>query len=279
MAKTESINVLLDPSGKMVLNEAYGVLTDRFASASISNFLKNKNYSGDMSSGSVVIKKFQNGTVATYGTASTNGYGTALKGTEVTINLSNRKEIVDQVEQADISEMGLQELVNKRADSNSKTMEIDLDKAFFSTAYSTGTETDSSSTDIKDIVEDMIVEVESVENSYYNGIDREFISIVLTPALYGELRTYIDTTNTANVTIGEDVIPTYHGCKIFKSTRLPEGVDAIVMMDESVAQPLYVNDYTAEKVPYRDAIALELFYNYGTGNIYGSEVIRYYTPS
>jgi hypothetical protein len=125
----------------------------------------------------------------------------------------------------------------------------------------------------------MIVEVESVENSYYNGIDREFISIVLTPSLYGELRTYIDTTNTANVTIGEDVIPTYHGCKIFKSTRLPDGVDAIVMMDESVAQPLYVNDYTAEKVPYRDAIALELFYNYGTGNIYGSEVIRYYTPS
>lgn len=279
MAKTESINVLLDPSGKMVLNEAYGVLTDRFASASISNFLKNKNYSGDMSSGSVVIKKFQNGTVANYGTASTNGYGTALKGTEVTINLSNRKEIVDQVEQADISEMGLQELVNKRADSNSKTMEIDLDKAFFSTAYSTGTETASTSTAIKDIIEDMIVEVESVENSYYNGIDREFISIVLTPALYGELRTYIDTTNTANVTIGEDVIPTYHGCKIFKSTRLPEGVDAIVMMDESVAQPLYVNDYTAEKVPYRDAIALELFYNYGTGNIYGSEVIRYYTPS
>lgn len=279
MAKTESINVLLDPSGKMVLNEAYGVLTDRFASASISNFLKNKNYSGDMSSGSVVIKKFQNGTVATYGTASTNGYGTALKGTEVTINLSNRKEIVDQVEQADISEMGLQELVNKRADSNSKTMEIDLDKAFFSTAYSTGTETESTSEAIKDIVEDMIVEVESVENSYYNGIDREFISIVLTPALYGELRTYIDTTNTANVTIGEDVIPTYHGCKIFKSTRLPDGVDAIVMMDESVAQPLYVNDYSAEKVPYRDAIALELFYNYGTGNIYGSEVIRYYTPS
>ena len=39
MAKTESINVLLDPSGKMVLDEAYGVLTVRFASASISNFL------------------------------------------------------------------------------------------------------------------------------------------------------------------------------------------------------------------------------------------------
>ena len=45
MAKTESINVLLDPSGKLYLDEAYGVLTDRFASASISNFLKNKNYS------------------------------------------------------------------------------------------------------------------------------------------------------------------------------------------------------------------------------------------
>jgi len=279
MAKTESINVLLDPSGKMVLNEAYGVLTDRFASASVSNFLKNKNYSGDMSSGSVVIKKFQNGTVATYGTASTNGYGTALKGTEVTINLSNRKEIVDQVEQADISEMGLQELVNKRADSNAKTMEIDLDKAFFSTAYSTGTETASVSTDIEDIIEDMIVEVESVENNYYNGIDREFISIVLSPTLYGQLRNHIDTVFTSETKLGEDVIPTYHGCKIFKSTRLPEGVDAIVMMDESVAQPVYVNDYSAEKVPYRDAIALELFYNYGTGNIYGADVIRYYTPN
>lgn len=279
MAKTESINVLLDPSGKMVLDEAYGVLTDRFASASISNFLKNKNYSGDMSAGSIVIKKFQNGTPATYGTASTAGHGEYLKGVETTINLSTRKEIITEVEQSDVVEMKLQELVNKRADSNAKSMEIDLDKAFFATAYSTGTETASTGATFKDVVEDMIVEVESVENNYYNGIDREFISIVCSPAKYGELRTYIDTTTTANTTIGEDVIPTYHGCKIFKSTRLPDGVDAIVMMDEAIAQPVYVNDYTAEKVAYKDAIALEVFYNYGTGNIYGSEVIRYYTPS
>ena len=96
MAKTESINVLLDPSGKLYLDEAYGVLTDRFASASISNFLKNKNYSGDMSAGSIVIKKFQNGTPATYGTASTAGHGEYLKGTETTINLSTIKEIITE---------------------------------------------------------------------------------------------------------------------------------------------------------------------------------------
>lgn len=279
MAKTESINVLLDPSGKMYLDEAYGVLTDRFASASISNFLKNKNYSGDMSAGSIVIKKFQNGAPATYGTAATAGHGDYLKGVETTINLSTRKEIITEVEQADIAEMGLQELVNKRAASNAKSMEIDLDKAFFSTAYSTGTETQSASSNIQDIIEDMIVEVESVEDNYFNGIDREFISIVLTPALYGELRNYVDKTTTADFTLGEKEIVTFHGCKIFKSTRLPDGVKAIVMMDEAVAQPVYVNDYDAEKVAYKNAVAIETFYNYGTANIYGASVIRYYTPN
>ena len=64
----------------------------------------------------------------------------------------------------------------------------------------------------------MIVEVESVENNYYNGIDREFISIVCSPAKYGELRTYIDTTTTAN-TIEEEKTPQTDTLSITKSAR------------------------------------------------------------
>jgi hypothetical protein len=45
---------------------------------------------------------------------------------------------------------------------------------------------------------------------------------------------------------------------------MPEGIRAVVMMDGAIAQPFYVSEYGAEKVPFDDAVALEDFLYKGT---------------
>ena len=63
-----------------------------------------------------------------------------------------------------------------------------------------------------------------------------------------------DGTNPANGAIGA-----YDSIIVYESNRLPENVDMIVMLKESVAQPWLLSDYAPEKIPFDDAIALENF--------------------
>ncbi len=51
----------------------------------------------------------------------------------------------------------------------------------------------------------------------------------------------------------------YDSIIVHETHRLPEGVNAIVTLKEAVAQPYYLSEYFAEKIPFDDAIALETF--------------------
>ena len=62
----------------------------------------------------------------------------------------------------------------------------------------------------------------------------------------------------------EQVIGMYDSVRVYESTRLPEDVSVVVMMDGAIAQPFYVSEYSAEKVPLDDAVALEDFLYKGT---------------
>ena len=49
-----------------------------------------------------------------------------------------------------------------------------------------------------------------------------------------------------------------------ESLSLPTGVNFELMVKGAIAQPLIMNQYTAERVPLSDAMAVEMFYYYGT---------------
>ncbi len=51
----------------------------------------------------------------------------------------------------------------------------------------------------------------------------------------------------------------YDSIVVHETHRLPEGVNAIVTLKGAVAQPYYLSEYGAEKVPFDDAVALETF--------------------
>ena len=62
----------------------------------------------------------------------------------------------------------------------------------------------------------------------------------------------------------EQAIGMYDSVRVYESTRMPAGVRVAVMIDGAIAQPYYVSEYGAEKVPFDDAVALEDYLYKGT---------------
>ena len=57
------------------------------------------------------------------------------------------------------------------------------------------------------------------------------------------------------------------------------GVNAIAMAEGAVAQPVRVKEYGAERIPLSNAIAIELFYSYGTKAVAADLIQVYGSPT
>ena len=104
------------------------------------------------------------------------------------------------------------------------------------------------------------------------------LSVVCSPATYSAMRNFLDTQYNSNVNTAAGEFYRYHGVKIFNSSRLPEGTEFVVMMDESIAEPIVTHTYQAEPIPLSDAIALEMFYYYGCKAVTPETILHYETP-
>ena len=265
MARIESLNMLLDPSGKDYLAELYGKVIENVQKQTISSQLKNMDLSGNPASGTVEAKRFANANSAAYGTARAAGKGVAVKAKPVTVAIDKDREIVEELEQKDISLYGVDGVLDRRSRNHVNTMVRELERAFFAEAATAGTAFTTSETEVQKKVEAAIQQMETTKNDYVDGVDRSMMSVIATPAVYGAIRDYLDTkTGNANVDTSVEGFERYHGVKVYSSVYLPTGVDFIVMVDGAVAQPVMPKPYTAEKVPLSEAYAVSLFFYYGT---------------
>ena len=271
MAETtriESLNVLLDgsDSGKMLLKEAYDGVIANVQKNTVSSRIKNTDLSGDPDAGTVEAKRFANATSQDYGTARTAGKGNAVKGKTVTIAIDQNKEFIEEIEEKDIRLLGVDGLIAKRSANHANRMAAELDQQFFSVGKTEGTQFKPAAavTDIQAIVEAAILQMEKLKNNYIDGLDRDMLSITFDPDTYSAMRMYLDTVVNTNVDTTSEEFVSYHGVKCFSSNRLPAGVKFEIMMDESIAQPVKAVPYTAERIPLSEAVAVEMFYYYGT---------------
>lgn len=278
MARITSLNVLLDPSGKMLLAEVYKGVIKNTQKATVSGQVKNTDLSGNPMSGTVEAKRFANAQSQAYGTARTGGKGNYVKGKPVTIPIDTDREFVEEIEEKDISLLGVEGLIAKRSANHTQRLAAELDTAFFAEAVAEGsafTPTDAATT-IVDKIEEAVVTMETLKNDYIDGLDRNMLSVIVTPNVYSQIRKYLDTqVYNANVDTSAELFNTFHGVKIFSSTRMPAGVNFIVMMDGSVAQPVRSTPYSAERIPMSEAMAVEMFFYYGTKAV-TPETILYY---
>ena len=271
MAETtriESLNVLLDgsESGKMLLKEAYDGVLENVQKQAVSVQLKNTDLSGDPTAGTVEAKRFVNSASQNYGTARTAGKGNAVKGKTVTIPIDTDKEFVEEIEDKDIKLLGVDGIVAKRSSNHAMRMAAELDEKFFEVGKTSGTQFKPAKavTSIQEIVENAILLLENLKNDYIDGLPRDMLRIVFDAETYSQMRMYLDTVVNTNVDTTTESFVMYHGVRCYSSNRLPAGVKFEIMMNESIAQPVMSQSYSAEKIPLSNAVAIELYFNYGT---------------
>ena len=267
MARTNAISLLAGASTPATLAEIYGLGIENVQKSTLSTSLKSQQYTGNPAAGSVEFKRFANSEAKTYGTARTAAKGDKITVPPTTVNLSTHKEIVEEVAKFDLDTFGVAGIMQRRADNHVLTMAADLDRAFFAEANTSGTAFTPGSgvTEIQDIVESMIQTLEVVKNDYTDGVDRGMMDLVLSPAQYGKLRTFLDTQSNPNVDTAGEEFGMYHGVRVYSCTRLAEKCNGLLMIRGAVAQPVVVDQYSnPEKIPLSNDFAVSLFYDYGT---------------
>lgn len=259
MARQDALSIYTDSTTKDKLAETYGEVIEAVQKGAVSEQIKNKNYSGDPTTGSVEIDRFKNATVNDLGTARTNAKGDKVQNTgKVTVNVDTDKEIVEEIAKKDIKLYGLAGMAEKRKVNHTKRMIAYLDTEFFSKAVSEGTELKNiTETSIEEILEALIQSVETTQNDWVDGVDRDMLVLVVKPNVYGKIRNYID-----KVDGTEGTMEYFHNVRLFSNHRQTK--DAICMIDGAIAQLVTTDEYDAEKIPLSNDIALELFFSKGT---------------
>lgn len=260
MARIESLAILTTDEGKEYLAEQYGAVIANVQKNTISSSMKNTALSGTPTAGSVEAKRFENRTSKAYGTARSGNAGQKVKAEPVTIAINVDKELLTEVEQKDVSLYGVDGFVERQASMDQKSLERELERAFFECAATAGTQVTPTATDVQDMVEEAIQALETLKNDYVDGVPRDMINVVCVPSVYGKLRTYLDKVIGSQ---GEET-NMYHGVKIHSSVYLPSGVKMLVVADGAVAQPVLPTVAPAQKIPLSNAIAFGMFYSYGT---------------
>lgn len=281
MARQPALNIAdyTDQTTMDNLAEVLDGVIENIQVSAVSEALKNRNGSGNPEAGSVEYKRFVNAQLKDKGTARTAGAGDKVIAKPVIVNLDDDKEIVEELQIKDVELYGIDGMAERRKGNFAKRVVAYLDRKFFAEAVTSGTKfTRGSLTDTKEILDAMIVAAKETQSDFIDGIDAEDLAIVLNGTARKDLKNDLDAlpngTSPANGAIG-----TYDSVTVYESNRLPEGVNMIVMLKESIAQPRVISDYQAEKVPFDDAIALETFLYTGVKALVPEAIIYDGTPS
>ena len=267
MARLDSLSIELVTTGKDKLAEEYGKVIENLQHITLASQLKNTDLSGDPTSGTVEAKRFANAQSQSYGSARTAGKGNAIKVKPVVVSLNDNTEYMEEVEEKDLKTYGVGGLIERRTRNHQNALAVELDTKFFAEAVSAGTAFSVVGTpSIEDEIEQAIEKVETTKNSFVQGVPRNMIEVVMSPAYYGKLRNKINSIPNSN-NLG--VVPnyeqgTFNNTKIYSSVFLPSGINYVVMVDGAVAQPVMTSIYNPEKVQLSDATAFGLFAYKGT---------------
>lgn len=266
MARITALSMLTTADGQAYLAETYGKVIENVQKGLISGSMKNRDLSGDPTTGTLVAKRFKNAASQTYGTARAAAAGNAVKADEVTIAIDQDKEFVEEIEEKDVKLYGVEGVVQRRAANHSLRMMAELDTAFFAAGATAANALNLSSySKIEEELEAIIQECETVKNHFVDGVPRTMMNLVLSPKYYGKIRNYLDkTVNNANVDTDKEEFYAFHGVKCQSCVHLPDGCDYLLLVDGAIAQPVMTNQYKAEKIQLSEAYGIELFFHYGT---------------
>lgn len=269
MARLDALNMFQsDGTTEVLLAEEYGKLIENVYAGAVSTKFKNVDLSGDPAGGSVEAQRVLNSTSVAYGTARAAGAGVGIEANPVTVSLDQHKEIINEAEMFDVERIGLPAFLERKANSNRYAMIKELDTAFFTEAYQQGTKVTPTATSEVGKIEELILALETVSNDFVDGITRDMMGLVLTPAQHSALRLEIDALPAQDNYYMQGAVGVFHSVPVWVSNHLPKATgqvaDAFVMAFGAVAQPVSIKEMGINRIPLSTALATELFYDYGT---------------
>ena len=277
--RTLARSIYVNDSTKAELSNKIAGIFENLAKDTISGKLKSKNGTLNEKAGSFEFKRFANATVQEYGTARGAGAGNKVKALPIIINLTRNKEIVEEVntfDAASFTDEDLNAFLARRKTAIQQSVARDLDRDFFDAAKSGGT-AKAALDDTKDLVpqlEAIIAGLEVTSNDYVDGVDREQMALVLNPTIYGKVKTELNDCYNFAGTVADEVFKGINGVATFSSNRLPSGVAYVLMVMDSIAQPVMITDVDIEKIPLSNEYAVEVFYR-NKSKVLASELVLY----
>lgn len=268
MARLDALSIELTTTGKDKLAEEYGKVVDNLQHITLAARLKNTDLSGDPTSGTVEAKRFANIVGKTYGTARGNHDAQNVKVAPVVISINDNTEYLEAIENKDLKTYGVAGLIERRTRNHQDALAVELDTKFFAEAVSEGNSFTATSLNpsIEDEIEEAIQKIETTKNSFVNGVPRNMIEVVMSPAYYGKLRNKINAISNSN-NLG--VVPnyeqgTFNNVNVYSNVFLPQGINYVVMVKGAVAQPVMTSIYEPQRIELSDDIAFGLFAYKGT---------------
>jgi hypothetical protein len=268
MARQDALSIKLEDGVTAAdLAEGYGPVIESVYANAVSNILKAQGI-GTPVNGSQEFKRFENADSAAYGTARTAGAGADVQSKPVTINIDDDREIIEEVERKDVSLFGIPSLLKNRQRALAEAWKRYLDTKFFSVAYSVGTRVTTGTSEI-DKLDACVVALQELDNEFIDGVPLDMIAHTVTPTKHMAIRAELDDLPAQDNFYAKGAVGMLHGVPVYISTHLPkvsgQAVSSITMMIGSIAQPVSVDAYGAERIPLSNALALELFWSCGTG--------------
>lgn len=258
----EALNIMLeDGVQKDKLKEVLSGVLENVSAKAVSEQIKAKNGSGNPEGGVIEYKRFANAELKDKGSARTAGKGEAVKAKPVKVVIDTDKEIVEELQGKDVKLYGIGGMAEKRKANHQAAIIRYLDSEFFKEVLK-GTKVEKKD-NVQDTLDEMLLKARTLKNKYIDGIESDLLVIVVDSANRKAIKKILD--ELPNGTDPkEQAIGMYDSVRVYESTRLPEGANLVVMMDGAIAQPFYVSEYGAEKVPFDDAVALEDYLYKGT---------------
>ena len=268
MARLDSLSIDLRTTGKDKLAEEYGKVIDNLQHITLASALKNTDLSGDPTSGTVEAKRFVNKVGKEYGTARSAGKADYIKAEPVVIAINDDTEYLEEVEEKDLKTYGVNGLIERRTRNHQDALAVELDTKFFAEAVNGGSSFTPSAgaTAIEDEIEEAIQEIETTKNDFVQGVPRNMIEVVMSPAYYGKLRNKINSISNSNELgqVRNYEQGTFNNVNVYSNVFLPQGINYVVMVKGAVAQPIMTSIYNPAKVDLSDATAFGLFAYKGT---------------
>ena len=258
----EALNIMLqDGETKDNLKQVLSGVLENVSARAVSEQLKAKNGSGTPEGGVIEYKRFVNAELKDKGTARAAGKGDEVKAKPVKVYIDTDKEIVEELQGKDVKLYGIDGMAERRKGNHQSAIIRYLDREFF-TKVLKGTEV-TAKDNVQDTIDDLLERARTLKNDFIDGIESDLLVIVVNSRYRKAMKKILD--DLPNGTDPkEQAIGMYDSVRVYESNRLPTDVEAVVMMDGAIAQPYYVSEYSAEKVPFDDAVALEDYLYKGT---------------